>query len=51
MRSRCSWPGHGVPSTFIGITTTGDVDSRQLTEIGGTGVRQRRPRGTAGRFG
>ena len=29
---------HGVPSTFIGITTTGDVDSRQLTEIGGTGV-------------
>jgi hydroxymethylbilane synthase len=29
---------HGVRSTFIGITTTGDVDSRQLTEIGGTGV-------------
>ena len=29
---------HGVPSTFVGITTTGDVDSRQLTEIGGTGV-------------
>lgn len=29
---------HGVPSIFIGITTTGDVDSRQLTEIGGTGV-------------
>ena len=30
--------GHGVRSTFVGITTTGDVDSRQLTEIGGTGV-------------
>ena len=29
---------HGVRSTFVGITTTGDVDSRQLTEIGGTGV-------------
>ena len=29
---------HGVQSTFIGITTAGDVDSRQLTEIGGTGV-------------
>jgi hydroxymethylbilane synthase len=29
---------HGVRSTFIGITTAGDVDSRQLTEIGGTGV-------------
>ncbi|HKH55468.1 MAG TPA: hydroxymethylbilane synthase [Propionibacteriaceae bacterium] len=29
---------HGVRSTFVGITTAGDVDSRQLTEIGGTGV-------------
>jgi hydroxymethylbilane synthase len=29
---------HGVRSTFVGITTNGDVDSRQLTEIGGTGV-------------
>jgi hydroxymethylbilane synthase len=29
---------HGVRSTFIGITTAGDLDSRQLTEIGGTGV-------------
>ena len=29
---------HGMRSTFIGITTAGDVDSRQLTEIGGTGV-------------
>jgi hydroxymethylbilane synthase len=28
----------GVPATFVGITTTGDVDRRQLTEIGGTGV-------------
>jgi hydroxymethylbilane synthase len=28
----------GVSSTFVGITTTGDVDFRQLTEIGGTGV-------------
>lgn len=29
---------HGVRSTFVGLTTTGDVDRRQLTEIGGTGV-------------
>src|SRR4029450_6885879 len=28
----------GVNSTFVGITTTGDLDQRQLTEIGGTGV-------------
>ena len=28
----------GTRSSFVGITTTGDVDSRQLTEIGGTGV-------------
>ena len=29
---------HGVPWTFVGVTTRGDVDRRQLTEIGGTGV-------------
>jgi hydroxymethylbilane synthase len=28
----------GRDSTFVGITTTGDLDQRQLTEIGGTGV-------------
>ena len=28
----------GVRSSFVGITTAGDIDSRQLTEIGGTGV-------------
>jgi hydroxymethylbilane synthase len=28
----------GVPSTVVGITTTGDQDQRQVTEIGGTGV-------------
>ncbi len=28
----------GVPTTFVGVTTTGDIDQRQLTEIGGTGV-------------
>ena len=28
----------GVPSTFVGVTTRGDVDGRPLTEIGGTGV-------------
>ena len=28
----------GVDSAFVGITTTGDLDQRQLTEIGGTGV-------------
>jgi hydroxymethylbilane synthase len=28
----------GVPSQFVGITTRGDTDGRQLTEIGGTGV-------------
>jgi hydroxymethylbilane synthase len=28
----------GVRSSFVGITTAGDVDDRQLTEIGGTGV-------------
>ena len=29
---------HGVESTFVGVTTRGDVDRRHLTEIGGTGV-------------
>jgi hydroxymethylbilane synthase len=28
----------GVPSTFVGVTTQGDVDGRPLSEIGGTGV-------------
>ena len=28
----------GVRATFVGVTTRGDVDRRQLTEIGGTGV-------------
>ena len=28
----------GVDSSFVGITTAGDVDQRHLTEIGGTGV-------------
>ena len=28
----------GSNTTFVGITTTGDLDQRQLTEIGGTGV-------------
>jgi hydroxymethylbilane synthase len=28
----------GIEVTFVGITTTGDLDQRQLTEIGGTGV-------------
>jgi hydroxymethylbilane synthase len=28
----------GVSSTFVGVTTRGDVDSRPLSEIGGTGV-------------
>jgi hydroxymethylbilane synthase len=28
----------GVDSAFVGITTMGDLDQRQLTEIGGTGV-------------
>ena len=28
----------GIGSTFVGITTAGDVDRRALTEIGGTGV-------------
>jgi hydroxymethylbilane synthase len=28
----------GVITTFVGITTEGDLDQRQLTEIGGTGV-------------
>jgi hydroxymethylbilane synthase len=30
--------GSGVETTFVGVTTTGDVDRRHLTEIGGTGV-------------
>ena len=29
---------HGVPWTFVGVTTRGDVDGRPLSEIGGTGV-------------
>ena len=28
----------GVPSSFVGVTTRGDVDQRALTVIGGTGV-------------
>jgi hydroxymethylbilane synthase len=28
----------GIEVTFVGITTTGDLDQRHLTEIGGTGV-------------
>jgi hydroxymethylbilane synthase len=28
----------GIDTRFVGITTTGDLDQRQLTEIGGTGV-------------
>lgn len=28
----------GIDSTFVGVTTTGDVDQRALTEIGGTGI-------------
>jgi hydroxymethylbilane synthase len=28
----------GVPWTFVGVTTRGDVDRRHLAEIGGTGV-------------
>jgi hydroxymethylbilane synthase len=28
----------GIESRFVGITTTGDVDQRHLTEIGGSGV-------------
>jgi hydroxymethylbilane synthase len=28
----------GIEVSFVGITTTGDLDQRQLTEIGGTGV-------------
>jgi hydroxymethylbilane synthase len=28
----------GVASSFVGVTTRGDVDQRALTEIGGTGV-------------
>ena len=28
----------GIESSFVGITTTGDVDQRHLTEIGGSGV-------------
>lgn len=29
---------YGIESTFVGITTRGDVDRRALAEIGGTGV-------------
>jgi hydroxymethylbilane synthase len=28
----------GIESSFVGITTTGDVDQRHLTDIGGSGV-------------
>jgi hydroxymethylbilane synthase len=28
----------GIDSSFVGVTTAGDVDQRHLTEIGGTGV-------------
>jgi hydroxymethylbilane synthase len=28
----------GIDSSFVGITTAGDIDQRHLTEIGGTGV-------------
>ncbi len=28
----------GIDSSFVGVTTAGDIDQRQLTEIGGTGV-------------
>ena len=28
----------GVPSSFVGVSTRGDVDQRALTVIGGTGV-------------
>ncbi len=28
----------GIGTSFVGVTTTGDVDLRRLTEIGGTGV-------------
>ena len=40
---RSRWSGaalaaHGVPWTFVGVTTRGDVDRRQLAEIGGTGL-------------
>ena len=28
----------GIASAFVGVTTAGDVDQRQLTEIGGAGV-------------
>jgi len=29
---------HGAGTTFVGVTTSGDLDPRLLTEIGGTGV-------------
>ncbi|GAB3744104.1 hydroxymethylbilane synthase [Microlunatus parietis] len=29
---------HGVETEFVGITTKGDVDQRELTRIGGTGI-------------
>ena len=40
---RSSWSGaalsaRGVPWTFVGVTTRGDVDRRHLAEIGGTGL-------------
>jgi hydroxymethylbilane synthase len=28
----------GIDSSFVGVTTAGDIDQRHLTEIGGTGV-------------
>ncbi len=38
MSSWTSLPHAACSSAYVGITTTGDVDFRQLTEIGGTGV-------------
>ena len=35
---RVALAARGVSSTFVGVTTRGDVDSRPLSEIGGTGV-------------
>ena len=32
------WRRGGIETTFVGVTTAGDLDQRQLTEIGGTGV-------------
>lgn len=42
-RTQADWvadrlAGLGVASQFVGVVTTGDVDPRELTQIGGTGV-------------